>query len=28
VEPELVEGGADCCEWRTGTACELIPQWW
>jgi len=22
VEPELVEGGMDCCEWRTGTTCE------
>ena len=27
VEPELVEGVTDCCEWRTGTTCELIPLW-
>ena len=27
VEPELVEGVTDCCEWRTGTTCELMPLW-
>jgi len=25
VEPELVEGVTDCCEWRTGTTCRFIP---
>ena len=27
VETELVEGVTDCCKWRTGTSCELIPLW-
>jgi len=25
VEPELVEGDTDCCEWRTGITCGFIP---
>ena len=25
VEPELVEGGTDCCRVAIGTTCEFIP---